>query len=119
MTTDSGTGVASATETASSSADCRLALAAFASALLASFSFFVCRFLGEALTLPGVDLLGEAALAPRLLLLCDAGGGDSLISFSVLGSSNLGGSAIFFLALVGLDAISLGSRRAVIQWVRP
>lgn len=95
---DSGFGSVSATDAASSSADWRVALAALALAILASFCAFVCLFLGEAFAFVGLPaLLGDEDLVAldRAGL---AGAGSLILS---VGISNLGGGAIGFLALEG------------------
>ena len=107
-------GEAATVEAASSSADCRVALAAWALASFASFIAFVWRLRGDALGFTGeAILLGDADLVDlALAAFADAGGFE-------LGISNFGGGDMCFLALAGLCVISSGSSSAFTQVYKP
>jgi hypothetical protein len=88
-------------EAASSSADCKVALAAWALASFASFIALVCLLRGDAFGLTGdAILLGDADLVDRALAAFDDGVGLET------GSSHFGGGEMCFLALAGLCVIS-------------
>lgn len=113
-------GSVSATDAASSKADCRVALAALACAMLASFWAFVCRFLGEALVFFEGVAATVAFVGDDDLVDLDRGVLVGACNFVLSpGKSNFGGGAIGFLELEGACVISVGSSNARIQSVRP